>query len=89
MRLSATLSRYITRQFLASIGLVFAVLLGLVFLIDSVELLRRTGNRTASGMATISATKKVSLNGVNSGDATAVAIIFWPGSTSTSGLETI
>ena len=53
MRLSATLSRYITRQFLASIGLVFAVLLGLVFLIDSVELLRRTGNRSEVGMATI------------------------------------
>ena len=53
MRLSVTLSRYITRQFLASIGLVFAVLLGLVFLIDSVELLRRTGNRSEVGMATI------------------------------------
>ena len=53
MRLSVTLSGYITRQFLASIALVFAVLLGLVFLIDSVELLRRTGNRNYTGVGTI------------------------------------
>lgn len=53
MRLSLTLSIYITRQFLASIALVFAVLLGLVFLIDSVELLRRTGNRDQVGAGTI------------------------------------
>ena len=53
MRLSATLSGYITRQFLASIALVFAALLGLVFLIDSVELLRRSGNRNTVGMSTI------------------------------------
>lgn len=53
MRLSATLSGYITRQFLASIALVFAVLLGLVFLIDSVELLRRTGSRNSAGVGTI------------------------------------
>ncbi len=53
MRLSVTLSGYITRQFLASIALVFAVLLGLVFLIDSVELLRRTGNRNQAGLGTV------------------------------------
>ncbi|MCH7941670.1 MAG: LPS export ABC transporter permease LptG [Proteobacteria bacterium] len=53
MRLSVTLSGYITRQFLASIVMVFVVLLGLVFLIDSVELLRRTGNRNQAGMGTI------------------------------------
>ena len=53
MRLSLTLSGYICRQFLASIALVFAVLLGLVFLIDAVELLRRTGSRSYAGVGTI------------------------------------
>ncbi len=53
MRLSATLSLYITRQFLASIALVFIVLVGLVFLIDSVELLRRTGARAAISFGTV------------------------------------
>ena len=53
MRLSATLSLYITRQFLAGIALVFIVLVGLVFLIDSVELLRRTGARAAIGFGTV------------------------------------
>ena len=53
MRLSVTLSGYITRQFLASIALVFAVLVALVFLIDSVELLRRTGNRNEAGLLTV------------------------------------
>ena len=53
MRLSTTLSLYITRQFLAGIALVFIVLVGLVFLIDSVELLRRTGARAAVGFGTV------------------------------------
>jgi lipopolysaccharide export system permease protein len=53
MRLSATLSGYITRQFLASIALVFVVLITLVFLIDIIELLRRTGNRNQAGLGTI------------------------------------
>ena len=53
MRLSATLSTYITRQFLASITVVFAVLVGIVFMIDGVELLRRTGAREAVGFGTV------------------------------------
>ena len=53
MRLSFTLSTYITRQFMASIATVFLVLVGLVFLIDCVELLRRTGNRDAVGFGTV------------------------------------
>ena len=53
MRLSFTLSTYVTRQFMASIATVFLVLVGLVFLIDCVELLRRTGNRDAVGFGTV------------------------------------
>ena len=41
MRLSATLSLYITRQFMVGIAIVLAVLIVLVALIDGVELLRR------------------------------------------------
>ena len=53
MRLSVTLSGYITRQFLASITMVLVVLVGLVFLIDAVELLRRTGSSNQAGLGTI------------------------------------
>ncbi len=48
MRLSLTLSTYITRNFLASITLVLVVLLGLVVLLDMVELLRRASGREAA-----------------------------------------
>ena len=41
MRLSPVLSLYIAKRFLLDIGLVFAVLLGLIFLGDLVELIRR------------------------------------------------
>ncbi len=48
MRLSLTLSAYIVRHFLAGIGLVLAALLGLLFLIDFVELLRRASGESAA-----------------------------------------
>ena len=48
MRLSFTLSTYIARHFLSSIALVLLVLVGLVALIDAVELLRRSSSREAA-----------------------------------------
>lgn len=42
---SATLSRYIGRQFLFWFVLLLAVLLGIIFLLDTVELLRRASNK--------------------------------------------
>lgn len=53
MRLSLTLSTYITRQFLAGIAIVFVVLIGLVLLIDSVELLRRAAGREETGFGVV------------------------------------
>ena len=53
MRLSFTLSTYISRQFLMSIATVLSILVGLIFLIDSVELLRRTGSRDTVGFGTV------------------------------------
>jgi lipopolysaccharide export system permease protein len=41
MRLSATLSRYIGRQFMLWFGVVFMALLGVTFVLDAVELMRR------------------------------------------------
>ncbi len=52
MRLSPTLSAYIARHFLAGIGLVLAALLGLFFLIDFVELLRRASGQSAATFGT-------------------------------------
>ncbi len=48
MRLSFTLSTYIARHFLSGTALVLLVLVGLVALIDMVELLRRSSNREAA-----------------------------------------
>ena len=48
MRLSGTLSSYLGRQFLISVGIVFAVLLFVAAVIDFVELLRRAGTREAA-----------------------------------------
>ena len=42
MRLSPTFSFYLGRQFMLGIGFVMGVLLALIFLIDVVELLRRS-----------------------------------------------
>ena len=41
MRLSPTLSFYISRQFVTGIGLVFLVFVATIFIFDAVELLRR------------------------------------------------
>ena len=49
MRLSLILSLYIGRQFLASFGVVFAIFLGLIFLLDIVELLRRASSHEDVG----------------------------------------
>ncbi|MFQ5784367.1 MAG: LPS export ABC transporter permease LptG [Alphaproteobacteria bacterium] len=49
MRLSTTLSLYIARQFFMSTALILAVMIGLVAVIDTVELLRRaSGHETAT-----------------------------------------
>lgn len=53
MRLSPTFSLYLGRQFLLGIGFVLAVLMGLIFLIDVVELLRRAAGREAAGLGLI------------------------------------
>ena len=53
MRMSLTLSRYIARQFMGSIGLVLLLLLALIAMIDSVELLRRAGTREAMGLGVV------------------------------------
>jgi len=45
MRISAVLSFYIGKRFLLDIGLVFSVLLGLIFIGDLVELMRRGWNK--------------------------------------------
>jgi lipopolysaccharide export system permease protein len=45
MRLSPTLSLYIARHFLAGMALVLLVLVGLIAMIDFVELLRRSNGR--------------------------------------------
>ena len=45
MRLSAILSVYIGRQFLMSFLALLLVFLGLIFVFDTVELLRRTASR--------------------------------------------
>ena len=53
MRLSFTLSAYIARHFLASVAMVLVVLIGLVVLIDAVELLRRTSGREAASFGVV------------------------------------
>ncbi|MBT3790945.1 MAG: LPS export ABC transporter permease LptG [Alphaproteobacteria bacterium] len=45
MRISPVLSFYIAKRFLLDIGLIFAVLLGLIFIGDLVELMRRAWNK--------------------------------------------
>ena len=45
MRLSPTMSVYIGKQFLLSFTTVFIVLLSLIFLVDSIELLRRAASK--------------------------------------------
>ena len=45
MRTSGTLSRYIGRQFLFYFCMLLGILLSVILLIDTVELLRRRGER--------------------------------------------
>jgi len=45
MRLSPTLSRYIGRRYLFWFMVILAVLLGIIYLLDTVELLRRASNK--------------------------------------------
>lgn len=45
MRLSSTLSRYLGRQFLIGLSVVFFAVLCIIFLFDTVELIRRTAGR--------------------------------------------
>ena len=53
MRLSYLLSRYIGRQFLISIGLVFMLIMGVAFLIDAVNLGDRAASREGAGLIVI------------------------------------
>lgn len=46
MRISFTLSRYFARHYLAAFLIVFSVLVGLAFVFDTVELLRRSAGRS-------------------------------------------
>lgn len=50
MRLSPTLSAYIGRQFLLAFASVLAVILGVVFLFDVIELIRRAAGRAEAGV---------------------------------------
>jgi lipopolysaccharide export system permease protein len=52
MRLSGILSIYIGRSFLMSFGVIFVVFMGVIYLFDTVELLRRAANE-AVGMGSI------------------------------------
>ena len=54
MRLSLTLSRYIGWNFLNNFILVFVVFFGIIFLIDTVELLRRASNHDNVGLGLVS-----------------------------------
>ncbi|MCC7274017.1 MAG: LPS export ABC transporter permease LptG [Alphaproteobacteria bacterium] len=51
MTVSPTLSRYIARQFAVWLGGVFLAMVGVAFVIDLVELLRRSGNRAEATAA--------------------------------------
>ncbi len=53
MRLSYLLSRYIGRQFLVSIGIVFMLIMGVAFLIDAVNLGDRAASREGAGLIVI------------------------------------
>ncbi len=53
MTISWTLSRYLARQFLTSVGMVFALCVTLGFVIDIVELLNRTSGKEQIGLPTI------------------------------------
>ncbi|MBR9971827.1 LPS export ABC transporter permease LptG [Magnetospirillum sulfuroxidans] len=53
MRLSPTLSGYIGRQFLLAFASVLAVILGVVFLFDVIELIRRAAGRGDLGVANL------------------------------------
>ncbi len=49
MRVSGTLSLYLGRQFLAWFGIVFLMLVGIVFMLDIIELLRRVAGHVDAG----------------------------------------
>lgn len=51
--LSSTLSRYIGRQFLLTFGILLAILLGVAFLIDLIEMLRRASGYAGVGFGTV------------------------------------
>jgi len=53
MRLSSTLSRYIGRQFLFWFGGVMLVLLGLTFMLDAVELMRRAAAKSTASFGIV------------------------------------
>ncbi len=53
MRLSTTMSIYIGWQFLISFASIFAILLSLIFLVDSIELLRRAAAKPDIGFSMI------------------------------------
>ena len=53
MRLSSTLSLYIGRQFLFWFGSVLLVLLGLTFVLDSVELMRRAAAKASATIGVV------------------------------------
>jgi len=53
MTISWTLSRYLARQFLTSVGMVFGLCVTLGFVIDIVELLNRTSGKETVYLPTI------------------------------------
>ena len=53
LRLSPTLSRYLGRHFLISLGFVFLVAVLLVFLADLIETLRRSSGRDAATLGVV------------------------------------
>lgn len=53
MRISPTLSSYIGRQFLAAFGGVLLVIMGIIFLFDVIELIRRAAGRPELGLGVL------------------------------------
>jgi len=53
LHLSTVLSTYIGRQFFVSFGIIFFIFLGLIFLFDTVELLRRAASHENVGLALV------------------------------------
>ncbi len=53
MMLSATLNRYLARTFLRNFVIMLGLLMGIIYLFDTLELLRRAGHQTGIPLSTV------------------------------------